>query len=102
MSVSTDLDRRFREAAVRAGLLDAGYDVVESPVGPLFVAATERGLLRISFDPAPDDQLERLAAIVGPRVLRAPRRDRPGPARARRVLRGPPPRRSISRSTFAA
>jgi methylated-DNA-[protein]-cysteine S-methyltransferase len=74
MSVPTELDRRFREAAVRAGLVDAGYDVVESPVGPLFVAASERGLLRISFDPAPDDQLERLAAVVGPRVLRAPRR----------------------------
>jgi methylated-DNA-[protein]-cysteine S-methyltransferase len=73
VSVPTDLDRRFREAAVRAGLLDAGYDVIESPIGPLFVAASARGLLRISFDPAPEDQLERLAAMVGPRVLRAPR-----------------------------
>ena len=44
------------------------------PSGRCFVAATDRGLVRISFDPAPDDQLERLAALVGPRVLRAPRR----------------------------
>ena len=42
MSVPTDLDRRFREAAVRTGMLDAGYDIVDSPVGPLLVAATTR------------------------------------------------------------
>ncbi len=73
MSVPADLDRRFREAAVRTGMLDAGYDVVDSPVGPLLVAATARGLLRISFDPEPEGQLERIAQVAGPRVLRAPR-----------------------------
>ena len=50
MTVPTDLDRRFRDAAVEARLLDAGYDVVDTPVGPLLVAATDRGLLRVSFD----------------------------------------------------
>lgn len=74
MSIPADLDRRFRDAAVRAELLDAGFDLVESPVGPLFVAATDRGLVRIAFDPVPGDLVERLAAAVGPRVLRAPRR----------------------------
>jgi methylated-DNA-[protein]-cysteine S-methyltransferase len=75
MTVSADLDRRFRDAAVRAGLLDAGYDVVESPVGPLLVAATDRGLLRVSFDAGgdPEEELERIARLAGPRVLRAPR-----------------------------
>lgn len=73
MSVPADLDRRFRDAAARTGMLDAGYDVVESPVGPLLVAATERGLLRISFDPAADHHVEQLARLAGPRVLRAPR-----------------------------
>lgn len=82
MTVPADLDTRFRDAAARAGLLDAGYDVVESPVGPLFVAATERGLLSILFDATPDDQLQWLAEAVGPRVLRAPRRIDP----ARREL----------------
>jgi methylated-DNA-[protein]-cysteine S-methyltransferase len=74
MTVSPDLDRRFRDAAVAAGLLDAGYDVVESPVGPLFVAATDRGIVRISFDADPEAQLDRLARVTGPRVLCAPRR----------------------------
>jgi methylated-DNA-[protein]-cysteine S-methyltransferase len=74
MTVPTELDRRFREAAVRSGLLDAGYDVIDSPVGALLVAATDRGILRISFDPVPEHELEVLARLAGPRVLRAPAR----------------------------
>lgn len=73
MTVSPDLDRRFREAASAARLLDAGYDLVDSPVGPLLVAATDRGLLRVIFDADPEAELDRLASAVGPRVLRAPR-----------------------------
>ena len=75
MTVPTDLDRRFRDAAVEARLLDAGYDVVDTPVGPLLVAATDRGLLRVSFDGGgdPEAALEHIARLAGPRVLRAPR-----------------------------
>jgi methylated-DNA-[protein]-cysteine S-methyltransferase len=72
MSVPADLDTRFRAAAARSGLLDAGYDVVDSPVGRLLVAATDRGLVRISFDPEPEHELDRLSRVVGRRVLRAP------------------------------
>jgi len=73
MTISPDLDHRFREAAATLGLVDVGYDVVESPVGPLLVAASDRGLASISFDPEPEGQLERLARIAGPRVLRSSR-----------------------------
>ncbi len=74
MTIPAELDLRFRDAAVRAGLLDAGYDVVESPLGPLLVAATDRGLLRISFSGRdPEAELEEIARLAGPRVLRAPR-----------------------------
>ena len=91
MTVPADLDRRFREAAVRAGLLDAGYDVVESPVGPLLVAATDRGILRISFDADPEQRARPARPDRGPpRSPRAARR-RPRPPRARRVLRPAPP-----------
>jgi methylated-DNA-[protein]-cysteine S-methyltransferase len=74
MTVPTDLDRRFREAAVRANLLDAGYDVVDSPIGPLLVAASSNGVLRISFERGrnPGATLEQIARVAGPRVLRAP------------------------------
>jgi methylated-DNA-[protein]-cysteine S-methyltransferase len=73
MTLPVDLDQRFRAAAVRSGLLDAGYDVVDSPVGPLLVAATDRGLLRIHFAGwEPEQLLEEIARVAGPRVLRAP------------------------------
>jgi methylated-DNA-[protein]-cysteine S-methyltransferase len=74
MTVSPDLDRRFREAAVRLGLVDVGYDVLASPVGPLLVAVSDEGLAAISYREHADEDLERLVHIAGPRILRAPRR----------------------------
>ncbi|HET9242514.1 MAG TPA: methylated-DNA--[protein]-cysteine S-methyltransferase [Gaiella sp.] len=73
MTVPAELDRRFREAAVEARLLDAAYDVIDTELGPLLAAVTDRGLARISYDPEPDRELDRLARVAGPRVLRAPR-----------------------------
>jgi methylated-DNA-[protein]-cysteine S-methyltransferase len=72
MSVPTDLDRRFRDAADREGLVDVAYDVADSPVGGLLVAVTERGLCRIAF--RPDEAIDEIAADFGARVLRIPRR----------------------------
>ncbi len=71
MTVSADLDRRFREAAAVAGLLDVGFDVVDSPVGPLLMAASDHGLCRISFDADPERHIDLLAKEFGPRVLRS-------------------------------
>ena len=73
MTLPSSLDERFRAAAAAEGLLDAGYDVVDSPVGPLFLAATARGVCRISYDAEPERQEEQLARAYGVRVLRAPR-----------------------------
>ena len=73
MTVSPDLDRRFRDAAATLGLLDVGYDVVDTPIGELLVAASDRGLALIRFEPDPAEELERLARFAGPRVLRSPR-----------------------------
>lgn len=73
MTVPSELDARFRTAAAADGLLDAGYDVMDSPVGPLFLAATPRGVCRISYDVDADRQEAQLAAAYGLRVLRAPR-----------------------------
>jgi methylated-DNA-[protein]-cysteine S-methyltransferase len=70
-AVSSDLDRRFRDAAAKEGLLDAAYDFVDSPVGPLFVAASDQGLCRISYDAEPERELDRLSRDFGLRVLRS-------------------------------
>jgi methylated-DNA-[protein]-cysteine S-methyltransferase len=72
MTVPTDLDRRFRDAAEREGLVDVAYDVAESPLGDLLVAVTDRGLCRIAY--RPDAALDEIAADFGARVLRVPKR----------------------------
>jgi methylated-DNA-[protein]-cysteine S-methyltransferase len=73
VTVPTDLDRRFRDAAMRSGQLDAAYDVIDSELGPLLAAVTDHWLARITYDPEPELELERPARLAGPRVLRAPR-----------------------------
>jgi methylated-DNA-[protein]-cysteine S-methyltransferase len=70
MNVTPDLDARFRAAALAEGLADVRYDVVDSPVGELRVAVTDRGLCRISY--RADGWEDQLARGFGVRVLRAP------------------------------
>ncbi|MFL5960072.1 MAG: methylated-DNA--[protein]-cysteine S-methyltransferase [Gaiellaceae bacterium] len=72
--VPTVLDERFRAAAAASGDLDVAYDVLDgTPVGPLLVGVSDRGLCRVGFDPEPEAELERLAREFGPRVLRTPK-----------------------------
>ena len=73
MTVPAKLDARFRDAAAAEGLLDVAYDLVDTPVGPLLVAVTDRGLCEISYDPEPEREAEALARAFGVRVLRSPR-----------------------------
>ncbi len=40
MNVTPELDSLFREAAIREGIVDVRYDVIDSPVGDLFIAST--------------------------------------------------------------
>jgi methylated-DNA-[protein]-cysteine S-methyltransferase len=78
MTVPAALDDRFRERAAAEGELDVAYTLTDSPVGDLLVAATYRGVCRISFDPEPERELEWLARAYGLKVLRASRPlDRP-------------------------
>jgi len=74
MNVPKKLDMRFRDAAAaEAGLLDVAYDLVDTPLGSLFVATTDRGLCRIDYDPETERVVDGLARVFGKRVLRAPR-----------------------------
>jgi methylated-DNA-[protein]-cysteine S-methyltransferase len=70
--ISPDLDRRFRAAASAAGLLDVAYDFAETPIGDVLVAATPRGLCRISYYDE-HDVVQRLAAQFGTRIVRSPK-----------------------------
>lgn len=69
------LHRLLEHAAEREGLLDIAYRTIDSPVGPLLLAATSRGLVRVAYDIEEHDHvLEVLAGRLSPRVLRAPGR----------------------------
>lgn len=74
MTIDAELDTRFREAAAATQLLDAAYDIADSPIGPLFVASSDRGLCRIGFEPELEAELEHMARKHGVNVLRVPRR----------------------------
>jgi methylated-DNA-[protein]-cysteine S-methyltransferase len=64
------------ERAAEEGLLDVAYTSVDSPLGPLVVAATPQGLVRVSYSEfrGEDEVPEELARRVSPRVLEAPAR----------------------------
>jgi methylated-DNA-[protein]-cysteine S-methyltransferase len=72
-----ELDMRLRdrlaEEAAREGLLDVAYRTVDSPLGPLLLAATPVGLVRVAYSAEDHDAvLARLAGDVSPRVLAGP------------------------------
>jgi len=67
----SELGRRAREA----GLADVAYASMDSPVGELLVAVTERGVVRVAFSSeVTDEVLAELAQRVSPRLLRLPER----------------------------
>lgn len=66
--------RRFADLA--GATADVAYTVEDSPLGPLALAITRRGLVRVAYldHRSLDAVLEDLAERVSPRVLEAPRR----------------------------
>lgn len=69
------LRARLAADAAADGLLDVAYRTVDTPVGPLLLAATDRGLVRVAFaGEGFDTVLDALAGAVSPRILHAPGR----------------------------
>lgn len=69
------LSGRLADLGAQRGLIDVGYRTVDSPVGPLLLAATDSGLVRVAFEREGFDAvLEALAGRLSPRVVEAPRR----------------------------
>jgi methylated-DNA-[protein]-cysteine S-methyltransferase len=69
------LHARLERDAQAADLLDIAYRTVDSAVGPLLLAATPLGLLRVAFaNEGHDTVLQNLAARISPRMLEAPTR----------------------------
>lgn len=69
------LHARLAADAAAEGLLDVAYRTYDSPVGPLLLAATEQGLVRVAYArEGHDDVLTSLAERVSPRILASPAR----------------------------
>jgi methylated-DNA-[protein]-cysteine S-methyltransferase len=76
--------RKLAERAGSSGLVDVAFERHDSPLGPLLLGATAKGLVRIGLPAEGEDAvLEELAARVSPRVLCSPRES---VTRARRQL----------------
>lgn len=70
-----DFVEQLATRAADEGLLDVAYATLDSPVGELVVAATDRGLVRVGLPGRSlESVLEQLADGVSPRVLSYPRR----------------------------
>ena len=66
---------RLAAAAQSEGILDVAYRTIDTPVGPLLLAATEVGVVRVAYaNEDHDTVLQALADRVSPRVLEAPAR----------------------------
>jgi methylated-DNA-[protein]-cysteine S-methyltransferase len=69
------LRERLAAAAQAEGILDIAYRTVDSPVGPLLLAATDVGLVRVAYSREDHDTvLQALADRISPRILHAPAR----------------------------
>jgi methylated-DNA-[protein]-cysteine S-methyltransferase len=69
------LHARLETDAQARDLLDIAYRTVESAVGPLLLAATPRGLIRVAFaNEDHDSVLLALSQRISPRMLEAPGR----------------------------
>lgn len=69
------LHERLVEAAAAEDVLDVAYRTVDSPVGPLLLAATPLGLVRVAYACQDHERvLAGMAERISPRILHAPRR----------------------------
>lgn len=68
------LRQQLGNTAQDRGMVDVAYRIIDSPVGQLLLAATERGLVRVAFSiEGFEGVLDSLACQVSPRILEVPR-----------------------------
>ena len=66
---------RLADQAAADGLLDVAYRTTDSPIGPLLLAATPAGLVRVAFERENHDAvLDELSTAISPRILRSSQR----------------------------
>jgi len=67
--------RRFAERAAADGLVEVAYATTDSPFGPIILASTDRGLVRLNLPRYDADEfLARLSQEISPAMLELPAR----------------------------
>ncbi len=70
MHAVNDARERLLSRAKREGLATVGYDVLDSPVGPLWVAIGPAGVAAIHYGREPSEwELRRLVRVFGPGIV---------------------------------
>ena len=64
----------FLKRAEKEGLIDVAYMTVDTPVGPLGVATTDAGLVKVALHPDEEHFVEGLADHISPRVIEHPKK----------------------------
>ncbi len=73
--ITNAMTDRFVERAQAKRLIDVAVTTMDSPIGPLLLMATPKGLVRIAFESeSRDEVLGEVAEQLSPRILEAPRR----------------------------
>jgi methylated-DNA-[protein]-cysteine S-methyltransferase len=62
----------FLKRAEKEGLIDVAYAILDTPVGPLGIATTDAGLVKVALHPGEDGFLDDLSANVSPRIIERP------------------------------
>jgi methylated-DNA-[protein]-cysteine S-methyltransferase len=78
-AIDPEANARLHAALIAAasadGLIDIAYRTIDTPVGQLLLAATDKGLVRVAYPQEGHDRvLSTLAERISPRILRAPGR----------------------------
>jgi len=69
---AADAARRLTERIAAEGLAEVTYASIDSPLGPLLLASTRRGLVRLAFpEEGTDPVLDRLSRELSPRIVEA-------------------------------
>jgi len=77
-AVLTEARERLLARAKKEGLATVGYDRLESPLGPLWVAITPKGVATIHYGAEPpESELRRLVRVYGPGIVPDHRRSGP-------------------------
>jgi methylated-DNA-[protein]-cysteine S-methyltransferase len=70
---SESIRERFAARARAEDLLDVAYAFHDTPFGPMLLARTARGLIKVALKPEwVDDDFERLTREVSPRIIESP------------------------------